>query len=202
MVKKISPCYLASNSPRRWELLRQLGLEPLALKSDIDETPKANETAEAYCLRMALEKNAEAEKNRIAAGMPAYPILTADTTVSLHGQIFGKPRDTEHAERMLGQLSGQVHQVLTAVCVSVEQQLFYCVQNSDITFKKLTEPEIRAYIATGEPMDKAGAYAVQGLAGLFIENLNGSFTGVMGLPVYETAKLLKKCGVSILDISS
>lgn len=202
MVKKISPCYLASSSPRRWDLLRQLGLELLPLKSEIDETPKVNETAKDYCLRMALEKNAEAQKHRIAADLAAYPILTADTTVSLHGQIFGKPRDADDAAHMLGQLSGQVHQVLTAVCVSVEQQLFYCIQTSDVTFKKLTEPEIRAYIATGETMDKAGAYAVQGLGGLFIENLNGSFTGVMGLPVYETAKLLKKCGVSILSISS
>lgn len=195
-------CYLASNSPRRWALLRQLGLEPLSLKSDIDETPKANESAEAYCLRMALEKNAEAEKNRIAADLASYPILTADTTVSLNKQIFGKPQNGDDAARMLRQLSGQVHQVFTAVCVSFQQQQFYYVQRSDVSFKNLTEQEIAAYIASGEPMDKAGAYAIQGFGGIFIENLNGSFTGVMGLPIYETAVLLKKCGIAILPLSA
>lgn len=190
--------YLASNSPRRWELLQNLGLNVLRLDSEIDETPTLNEDAKAYCLRIALAKNTAAQAVRSAQNLANLPILTADTTVSLDDNILGKPVDESDAFRMLKQLSGRTHYVFTAVCVSNHTEQFSCVQTSEVTFKPLSEAEILAYIATQEPMDKAGAYGIQKIGGTFIQHLSGSFTGVMGLPIYETSELLKKCGIDIL----
>lgn len=182
--------YLASASPRRLSILQNLGLEVEVCAADIDETPYPIENALDYVERMAREKNhAAVQKNPQANA----PILSADTTVALNGQILGKPQSEDEARTMLRSLSGSTHQVLTAVCLSYLGQEFCLVQSSDVQFKSLTEQEISDYIATGEPMDKAGAYGIQGLGGLFVAHLSGSFTGVMGLPVYETAILLRDC---------
>ncbi|WP_150539584.1 Maf family protein [Actinobacillus vicugnae] len=195
---KNQPIYLASNSPRRWELLQNLGLNLLRLASEIDETPLLNEKASEYCLRIAQQKNQAAQEVRMAQNFAEYPILTADTTVSIDGKILGKPKDEQDAFAMLKMLSGRTHQVFTAVCVSYQSKQFECLQTSEVCFRTLTDAEIHAYIATGEPMDKAGAYGIQQLGGVFVAQLSGSFTGVMGLPVCETAELLKQCGVQIL----
>lgn len=190
--------YLASNSPRRWELLQNLGVELTKLAGEIDETPNLNEEAKSYCLRIALNKNQAAQAVRLAKNLANLPILTADTTVSIDKQILGKPVDENDAYRMLKLLSGRTHQVFTAICVSFNSELFSIVQASDVTFRTLTDEEIWNYIRTKEPMDKAGAYGIQGLGGIFITHLSGSFTGVMGLPIAETAELLQKCGVKII----
>ncbi|WP_301099011.1 Maf family protein [Otariodibacter sp.] len=191
--------YLASNSPRRWELLQQLGLDLHSLQSEIDETPHPNEEAKSYCLRVAIEKNKAAQAVRSAKNLANFPILTADTTVSIDQMILGKPKDKDEAYSMLKRLSGKTHQVFTAVCISDGEKQYSCVQTSEVTFKVLSDLEINAYIATGQPMDKAGAYGIQGIGGCFISHLTGSFTGVMGLPMYETADLLKQCGIEVLD---
>jgi len=190
--------YLASQSPRRWQLLQNLGLDLLPLESEIDETPFIGEEAKAYCLRMAEEKNHKAAQVCQAKQLAPFPILTADTTVSLNGKILGKPKDTKDAFNMLNQLSGKTHQVYTALCLSTQNQCHAMVQTSDVTFRSLSEKEIHAYIATQEPMDKAGGYGIQQLGGTFVCHLSGSFTGVMGLPIFEIAELLKKVEISLL----
>lgn len=192
--------YLASGSPRRREILENLGFEIIRLYGDIDETPQANENAEHYVARMAREKNAAAlaQWQHQHASTPDAPILTADTTVALDGEILGKPESAEHAGEILRRLSGRTHQVLTAVCIYSDGIIHEMVQSSDVRFKTLSEQEISAYVATGEPLDKAGAYGIQGLGGVFVEHLHGSFTGVMGLPVFETHQLLIKAGLARL----
>ena len=191
--------YLASGSPRRREILENLGYTILRLPADIDETPQPDEPARDYVLRMAREKNAAALAQWQTAhdSAPEFAILTADTTVALDNHILGKPESTAHARAILQQLSGQVHQVLTAVCVHWQGQSVHAVQQSDVRFKALSAAEIDAYIGSGEPMDKAGAYGIQGLGGVFVADLRGSFTGVMGLPVYETVALLAQCGLAV-----
>jgi len=191
------PIYLASNSPRRWELLQNLGLDLLRLSSEIDETPQECEQADEYCLRIAKQKNQAAQAVRIAENLAEYPILTADTTVSVDGKILGKPKDEQDAFAMLKMLSGRTHQVFTAVCISYQGKELECLHTSEVHFRELTDREIHAYIATGEPMDKAGAYGIQQFGGIFVERLSGSFTGVMGLPVFETAELLKQFDLQI-----
>lgn len=190
--------YLASNSPRRWELLQNLGLSLARIEGEIDETPYPNEAVKAYCLRIAQAKNYAAQATRQRLALPDLPLLTADTTVAIDNHILGKPADKAEAYQMLKQLSGRVHQVFTAVCVSFQGNTHSLVQTSEVTFKPLTDEMIWAYIETGEPMDKAGAYGIQKLGGIFIEHLSGSFTGVMGLPIAETAALLARCGIRIL----
>lgn len=186
--------YLASGSPRRREILENLGFTVQKLSAEIDETPQPNELANDYVYRMAVEKNRAAVAQY---GSSDVAILSADTTVALNGQILGKPESVAHAHEMLRALSGSTHQVLTAVCVSRGGQEYACVQSSDVQFNILSDEEIMAYIATGEPMDKAGAYGIQGIGGAFVAHLSGSFTGVMGLPVFETLALLKQCGVIV-----
>ena len=190
--------YLASNSPRRWEILQQLGLNLLRIEGEIDETPYENEEAKSYCLRIAEAKNKAAQAVHFTQNLADYPILTADTTVSIYNQILGKPKDKDDAYRMLKLLSGKTHQVFTAVCISYQGKQFSVLQTSDVTFKTLPDQEIHAYIETGDPMDKAGAYGIQGLGGIFVQHLSGSFTGVMGLPVAETAELLRQYNLNLL----
>lgn len=189
--------YLASNSPRRWELLQNLGLDLLRLSSEIDESPQSDEKADEYCLRIAKQKNQAAQAVRITENLAEHPILTADTTVSIDGKILGKPKDGQDAFAMLKMLSGRTHQVFTAVCLSYQGKEMECLHTSEVSFRRLTDAEIHAYIATGEPMDKAGAYGIQQFGGVFVERLSGSFTGVMGLPVFETAELLKQFDLQI-----
>lgn len=190
---------LASGSPRRREILENLGFIVNKLFAEIDETPHDNENAMDYVRRMAIEKNRAAVAQ---FGSTEQAILSADTTVAFNGNILGKPDNAAHARDILHTLSGQTHQVLTAVCVSRAGQEYITVQSSDVTFKPLSEAEIAAYIATGEPLDKAGAYGIQGLGGAFVAHLSGSFTGVMGLPVFETLALLREAGVNVPPFSA
>ena len=184
---------LASASPRRREILENLGYAVRTGAVPIDETPLAAEAAEPYVLRMAQQKNHAA----LAVHGDSLPLLSADTTVALDGRILGKPESADHARSMLRTLSGRSHQVLTAVCVHYQGREHSIVQSSDVRFKALSDSEIERYIAGGEPMDKAGAYGIQGAGGIFVSHLAGSFTGVMGLPVYETVGLLKQFELSV-----
>lgn len=187
--------YLASASPRRRDLLQQLGFVVEQCAAPIDETPHAHETASDYVQRMAREKNHAARA--VFSGSLNAPLISADTTVALDNQILGKPENPTHAAHLLRALSGSTHQVHTAVCVFYQAQTWDVLQSSDVQFKTLAEDEIAAYIATGEPMDKAGAYGIQGIGGAFVAHLCGSFTGVMGLPVYETVALLRQSGACV-----
>lgn len=191
--------YLASSSPRRSQILQNLGFQFEIFSCEIDELPLINEKGQDYVMRMALEKNRVAREkwqveNLIA---PSLPFLSADTSVILDDKILGKPQDQGQAAEMLRALSGREHQVITALCVANKLQIQSTLQISQVRFKSLTEWEIQNYISTGEPMDKAGAYGIQQLGGAFIENINGSFTGVMGLPVFESVALLKAFGIEL-----
>ena len=193
--------FLGSASPRRAELLAQIGLEYQVLVADIDETPRPAESAEVYVLRMAVEK-AEAVLIKTQDAHPALPVLAADTSVVIDGQILGKPGDQAEAMAMLARLSGRTHQVLTAVAVvepGAEGRRASRLSVNKVRFRQISEAERLAYWQTGEPQDKAGAYAIQGHAAVFIEHLEGSFSGVMGLPLFETADLLGEFGINVCD---
>ena len=189
--------YLASGSPRRAQLLAQIGFSISKIASDIDETPHENELALAYTERMAWQKSEQALALFLAAhgAKPELPVLTADTSVAIDGLILGKPDNHAHAVAMLHMLSGRTHQVISSVVVWHQGQRTQTTQTSEVTFRPLTEDEIQAYVRSGEADDKAGAYGIQGAAAVFIEHLSGSFSGVMGLPLFETAALLKTCGI-------
>ncbi len=194
--------YLASKSPRRRELLKQIGVQyelllmrETAPRVDIDESPRPEETPHAYVERVVRLKADVALRAMRDRKLPDRPILTADTTVTLDGHILGKPENQDDAISMLKRLSGQTHQVLTAVMVTTEKDQHKVLTTSFVTFAQLSEEEIRAYVESGEPMDKAGAYGVQGRAARFISKLSGSYSGVVGLPLYETANLLKLANV-------
>lgn len=192
--------YLASGSPRRREILENLGYRIIRLSADIDETPHTGETATDYVARMALEKNHAAQAMllpTLANTTLEFPLITADTTVALNNIILGKPESPEHAHHMLKSLSDGIHEVMTAVCIYWNNQEAALTQTSRVHFKPLSDTEIDAYIRSGEPMDKAGAYGIQGIGGIFVESLEGSFTGVMGLPVYETTSLLHTLGYPV-----
>ena len=181
---------LASVSPRRRELLAQIGVPHVVTGAHIDESVHQGERPHDYVQRMARNKaQAIWDKDR------SLPVLAADTTVVLDGTVFGKPVDRADALRMLGQLSGRTHEVLTAVALASGQGLVMRVSVSAVRFRQLGTDEIAAYWETGEPRDKAGAYAIQGLAAVFIESLSGSYSGVMGLPLFETSELLRAAGV-------
>lgn len=190
--------YLASGSPRRAQLLAQLGLEVTKIASDIDETPLPAEAAQNYTERMAWEKSVQALALFVAehGSEPKAPVLTADTSVAIGGHILGKPQDRDHAVHMLQQLSGRSHQVISSVVVWHQGSRQQTTQISEVCFRTLTAVEIAHYVMGGEADDKAGAYAIQGMAAVFIEHLSGSFSGVMGLPLFETAVLLQTCGLS------
>ncbi len=190
--------YLASGSPRRFELLQQLGMQPEKISATIDETPYTNEDAVRYTERMAREKSQQAIATHLNLN-PDWPILSADTSVAIDNLILGKPNNKNNAFNMLKTLSGQTHQVITSVCVYFKGQHFLSTQISDVCFKDITDSEITAYIDTEEPMDKAGSYGIQGYGAIFVSHLIGSYTGVMGLPLYETAQLLQKCGIDCLQ---
>jgi septum formation protein len=184
--------YLASASPRRRELLQQIGVPFRLVGTQVDETPLPGEAPAAYVSRLAAAKADAGWLSRSAANTP---VLAADTAVALDGAILGKPRDKEDAERMLLQLSGRTHEVLTAVAVRSAAGNEIKVSRSLVTFRTVAAAEAGAYWNTGEPHDKAGAYAIQGYAAIFIAELRGSYSGVMGLPLFETAELLKAAGV-------
>ena len=197
--------YLASKSPRRRELLRQIGVdfELMLLRSDparavdVSEDMLADEDVHHYVARVAKEKGAFAFNLLLQRRQPLRPVLTADTTVTIDGEILGKPADNREAIAMLERLSGRTHQVLTSVAVHAERVAEQVTQVSNVRFAKLTPEQIRAYCATPEPYDKAGGYGIQGPAALFIEHIEGSHSGIMGLPLFETASLLRKAGLTV-----
>ena len=198
--------YLASRSPRRRELLKQVGLafeivllrEDASRGPDVVETPLPNEKADVYAVRVARAKAELAAHYMGRRRLPAQPVLAADTTVVCNGEILGKPADRDGASRMLERLSGSQHEVITAVAVATGNRVEHTVSTSKVWFRALSADEVRRYVATGEPLDKAGAYAIQGRAAIFVTRIEGSFSGIMGLPLAETADLLHKFGVDIV----
>lgn len=201
-----SRIYLASRSPRRRELLRQIGVrhEVLLLREsggrlDVDETPRPGESPQDYAQRIACAKADVGWQRVIERHIPHYPVLGADTTVILDDEILGKPLGLNAAMDMLGRLAGRSHQVVTAVSVTYEDRCEALLSTSTVKFKSLSEREILAYTSSGEPFDKAGGYAIQGRAATFIEHLEGSYSGVMGLPLFETAQLLERFNMKFFE---
>ncbi len=198
--------YLASKSPRRRELLRQIGVqfELLMLREkaprgpDVTEHVLPGEAARDYVARVTCEKAACAARIMHERRLPAYPILTADTTVVIDGTILGKPADLAEATAMLRALSGRSHEVLTSIALSHRDELYQLTQCSEVEFAPLSEEEITAYCAGPEPYDKAGGYGIQGPAATFISRIAGSYTGIMGLPLFETAQLLRQAGIKTI----
>ena len=185
--------YLASESPRRRELLQQIGVPFRVVGIAVDEAVYPGETPPAYVTRLAAAKaDAGWDGSRDASQVP---VLAADTAVVLDGKILGKPAHQEEAEEMLGRLSGRTHEVLTAVALRTAQGLQSRISRSEVSFRNIAAGEAQAYWETGEPSDKAGAYAIQGRAAIFVADLRGSYSGVMGLPLFETAELLRTAGI-------
>jgi septum formation protein len=186
--------YLASGSPRRRELLQQIGVSFRVVGTAVDEAVLPGEGAQAYVARLAAAK-ADAGWAKSCEATEA-PVLAADTAVVLDGKILGKPKDRQDAEGMLRQLSGRTHEVLTAIALRTARGLQSDLSRSEVTFRSIGVAEAQAYWETGEPHDKAGAYAIQGRAAIFVAALRGSFSGVMGLPLFETAELLRNAGIA------
>jgi septum formation protein len=194
--------YLASQSPRRRELLKQIGVNfgVLLLRSDprraidVDETPHANESPESYVRRVCQAKAETGYTMLKLRNLPLYPVLAADTAVILEGNIFGKPDHAGQAAEMLRQLSGREHQVLSAVAIALGNHIEVALSVSTVRFARLGEERINRYLLTDEYADKAGGYAIQGYAAAFIEHISGSYSGVMGLPLFETVQLLQHFG--------
>lgn len=195
--------YLASQSPRRRQLLEQLGVRHELLLPDANEDAESleavlpGESPTAYVQRVTqLKLDASLARLR-RRGLPLAPVLCSDTTVALGRTIYGKPADAGDAARMLGQLAGRTHRVLTAVVVGTARRREHALSVSRVTFADMSRQQITRYVASGEPMGKAGAYAVQGRAATYISHIAGSYSGIMGLPVYETAQLLSSFGFKI-----
>lgn len=187
-----APLVLASSSPRRRELLQQIGVEFEVRVNPVDETPFAAEKPADYVRRLAIIKaqaSVQADDTR--------PVLGADTTVVCNGEILGKPANLSDAKRILGMLSGRAHQVMTAIALVQGQQIQSEVVVTDVVFRSLSDAEIEAYWASGEPCDKAGAYGIQGKGAVFVARIEGSYSAVVGLPLAETAALLTKSGVPL-----
>ncbi len=187
--------YLASASPRRQDILQQMGLVFSVVAQNIEEQYQPDESAQDYVLRLAVEKSKDGLK-----GLPRQniPVLGADTIVAVDGKILEKPENREHGIEMLLSLSGRTHQVMTAVALSNENKIQSSFSVSEVLFAPLSRKICENYWQTGEPVDKAGSYAVQGQGALFIKNINGSYSGVMGLPIYETGLLLNQFGINLL----
>jgi septum formation protein len=192
--------YLASASPRRSALLTQIEVVHRVVPVDVDETRQPGESPAVYVVRLAQIK-AETLWQRLSEH-ERLPVLGSDTTVALGSDVLGKPADASEAKAMLRRLSGRTHQVYTGVALRAREGLQTRLSVSDVTFRTLTDREIDAYWETGEPADKAGAYAVQGRAAVFIESIRGSYSGIMGLPLFETAELLATLDRSALTLST
>jgi septum formation protein len=195
--------YLASQSPRRRQLLEQLGVSCELLLADPGEDSEAlevvlsGESPTAYVQRVTQLKLDAAVARLKKRGLPPAPVLCSDTTVALGRRIYGKPDDERDAVRMLGELAGTTHRVLTAVAVQHGRKRLQALSVSRVTFAPMSQAQVRAYVASGEPMGKAGAYAVQGRVAMFISHISGSYSGIMGLPLHETAQLLRATGLKI-----
>jgi septum formation protein len=198
--------YLASKSPRRRELLRQIGIEfelmllreNTARGPDVSELVQPGEAALAYVERVTREKAGVAVQTMLSRRLPQRLVLTADTTVTIDGRILGKPENFRDAVAMLQALAGRTHQVLTSVVLMSQHDVWQATQTSEVSFAPLSEETIRAYCSLSEPYDKAGGYAIQGHAAQFIRHIAGSHSGIMGLPLYETAQLLQQAGIRTL----
>ncbi|MGQ2979740.1 MAG: Maf family protein [Polaromonas sp.] len=195
--------YLASQSPRRRQLLAQLGVSCELLLPDPGEDSEAleavlgGESPTAYVQRVTQLKLDAAVARLKKRGLPPAPVLCSDTTVALGRRIYGKPEDETDAVRMLGELAGTTHRVLTAVAVQHGRKRLQALSVSRVTFASMSRAQIRAYVASGESMGKAGAYAVQGRVAMFIRHISGSYSGIMGLPLHETAGLLRAAGLKL-----
>ncbi len=205
MTATVNKVYLASRSPRRRELLKQIGIgfEMLLLRErperelDVNESPQTSEKPDGYVLRISRDKADIGWSRLLERRLPRLPVLAADTAVCLDERILGKPADSAAAAEMLAALSGREHRVLTAVTLKFDTFTEQSLSESVVRFDRLDQATIAAYVATGEPMDKAGAYAIQGRAAAFIADLHGSYSGVMGLPLHETATLLARLRVAL-----
>lgn len=191
-----SVIYLASRSPRRAELLRQVGVVFELMELDVDETVEPHEDAADYVRRVAEEKAWAG----IAVRERPMPILGADTSVVVDGDILGKPAGRTEALDMLARLSGRSHRVLSAVAVADGDNCHVSLNTTTVTFREIAPVEAATYWATGEPADKAGAYGIQGMGAVFVERIEGSYSGVMGLPLFETARLLERYGISVVHL--
>jgi septum formation protein len=199
MIAAPQKIYLASRSPRRRELLKQIGVafEVLVLRDhpgrsvDVDESQRPGEIPDDYVRRVCRMKAAAGWERVLQRRLRQFPVLAADTVVCVENIILGKPPDPSHAIKMLRLLSGREHRVLTAVALKLAERLELVVSESRVRFAEVSQADIEAYVASGEAGDKAGAYAIQGRAGAFITELHGSYSGVMGLPLYETTQLLR-----------
>lgn len=197
--------YLASKSPRRRELLRQVGVhfeilllrDASARQADVSEMPLPDELPDAYVQRVTKEKAAAAWNMMLMRKLPIRPVLAADTTVVLDGVIFGKPASRNQAHAMLSGLSGKTHQVFTSIAVHFHEHQLERTQISEVTFCTLTAQQINHYCDSQEPYDKAGGYGIQGSAAQFISHISGSYSGIMGLPLFETAQLLSESGITL-----
>lgn len=196
------PIYLASRSPRRRELLAQIDVrfhllmfraDPRA-DADISEEVLPGEAADAYVLRVSRAKAEAGWKRVMLRNIPRAPVLAADTTVTVESHIFAKPENRQEAASMLAALSGRRHEVLSAVALKFEDRLETAISRTEVEFRELTEDEIKHYVATGEGDDKAGGYAIQGRAAQFVVGIRGSYTGVIGLPLYETVQIMERLG--------
>lgn len=186
--------YLASSSPRRREILDSLGIRYIHGGVDVDETGQPGERVEDLVLRLATEKAAAVDP----AVSGALPVLGADTLVVQGDRSFGKPATERDALEMLAALSGRAHRVLTGVALRVGKRVDTAVSETEVRFRDLSRDEARRYWQSGEPRDKAGGYAIQGLGGVFVESISGSYSGVVGLPVFETVRLLERAGIQVL----
>ena len=193
VTESLPSLHLASSSPRRTEILNVLGIAFTARGVDIDERREGNEAPDAMVLRLASAKAAAARQDR------SGPVLAADTAVVIDDMIFGKPRDEDDALAMLACLSGRSHRVMTGVALHWDDGQETALSVSEVTFREISPDEALAYWQSGEPFGKAGAYAIQGRGGVFVEAIRGSYSGVMGLPVFETAQLLASAGINIIE---
>lgn len=188
---------LASASPRRRELLDQIGAEFRVHPVDMDESMLPGEGVLQHVQRLATAK-ARMGFDQLSRQQADLAVLAADTVVEIDGEVLGKPESSRQAEAFLARLSGKQHKVHTAVALVTDEQELAAISSSEVEFMALSDAQIAAYVATGEPLDKAGAYAIQGIGGQFVARLSGSYSGVMGLPLYETAQLLSDCGISFV----
>lgn len=188
---------LASASPRRRELLAQIGVPHVVSPADLDESAGAGEPPQLYVERLARAKAEHVWRERLAAGMPPLPVLGADTTVTIDGVLLGKPADVDALLATFERLSGREHEVLSAIALCTAAGVESRLSRTRVWFRQISTDEVRRYWASGEPRDKAGGYAIQGRAAVFVERIDGSYSGVMGLPLAETAALLVAAGIGV-----